>query len=182
MIAEAAHQFGATLVLNGIGIEPFLVEPITFDYNPYLLPLTMEDSWADEHIFRRYQARYVNVVMLKPVHRLVSNLRKGQPLDTQKNWARKYFSKLLPRELSDYSYKAAFDGLFQAGINTEQKIIDNIFKCAYEVTGNPGLKASSVMPKLEQASQLDQNSYIELIGKLSFATWIFALIREKAIN
>ena len=182
VIAETAHQFGATLVLNGIGIEPFLVEPITSDNNPYLLPLTMEDSWADEYIFRRHQTRYVNVVTLKPIYHLVSNLRKGQPRDTQKNWARKYFSRLLPRELSDYSYKAAFDGLFQEGINTEQKTINNIFNCAYEVTGNPKLKASSVAPQLEQASQLEHNSYIELIGKLSFATWIFSLIRERVVN
>lgn len=182
IIAKTAQEFGVKSVLNGIGIEPFLVEPISGGYNSYLAPLTMEDPWADEHIFRHYQCRYVNVAILKPIYHLLRNLRSGLSLDTQKNWSRKFFSEILPRELSEYSYKAGFDGIFQEALESEYQTITGILDCAYQITRNPSLRPSSICEKIEKASQLNYSDYNELMGKISFATWICALSREKLVN
>jgi len=182
VIAKQAQNLGITTVLNGIGIEPFLVEPIIAASNPHLARLAMEDPWPNEYIFSQYQCNYVNVAKLRPIHNLLSSLRKGQPLDVQKLWTRQYFSKILPRELSEYSYKAAFDGIFQAGINSELAAIRNILVLAYEFTENHDLEPGSMMKKLEAASNLTHAENIEVMGKLSFANWINTLVVNELIS
>jgi hypothetical protein len=182
VIAQQAQKFGVRTVLNGIGIEPFLVEPITSASNSYLARLGMEDAWPNEYIFSEYQCTYVNVAQLRLIHNLLCNLRRGQPLDVQKLWARKYFSKILPRELSEYSYKAAFDGIFQAGINSEMSAIREILKVAYEFTKNSNLEPSGIVKKLQVASDLNHAENLEIMGKLSFANWVNSLVAKGLIT
>ena len=182
VIAETASRLGANTILNGVGIEPFLVEPLTSKTNQYLWRLAMEDSWPEEFIFSGFRCSYVNVAKIKPIYQLLLKLRKGQPLDIQKLWARKYFSKLLPRELTEYSYKAAFDGIFQAGLNAEIGNIRAMASAAYEFTGNIKLHPSTLEKKLEKASDLRQDENIEVLGKLSFVSWIHSLMLAKIIG
>ncbi len=180
-IAKFAVSNGATVVLNGIGIEPFLVESFIDDDKFYLQRLTMENVWANEHVFLPKKISYLNVAKLKPVYSRLMSLRRGLDLDRKKIWAREHFASVLPRELSEYRFKAAFDGIFQSGLIAEQESIQRICDVTFAVTGDRAFKSFDVEYFISNASLLKHSEYTEFIATLSYASWINSLVREKLI-
>jgi len=180
-IANTAISLGASAVLNGLGIEPFLVESFIDSNKYYLKRLAMENAWANDFIFIPKGLQYLNVAKLIPVHNRLSSLRVGQDLDRKKLWAREYFSAILPAELSKYSYKAAFDGIFQAGLNAEAKSISEIFDLSFRVSGDTRFKVADMGGLIQNISLLQHKQYVEFIGVLSYALWISALTKEGLI-
>jgi hypothetical protein len=180
-IASSAHSLGATVVLNGLGIEPFLVESFIGANKYYLQRLAMENAWANDFIFLPKGLQYLNVAKIIPVYNRLRSLRIGQDLDRKKLWAREHFSSVIPMELSKYSYKAAFDGIFQAGLNAEAKSISNIFDLSFRISGDSRFKVPDLDRLIQNISLLQHKQYVEFIGLLSYALWINALVREKLI-
>ena len=180
-IAKFAVSNGASVVLNGIGVEPFLVESFIDDDKFYLQRLTMENVWANEYVFRPKKISYLNVAKLKPVYNRLMSLRRGLGLDRKKIWAREHFSSILPTELSKFRYKAAFDGVFQSGLIAERESIQRICDVTFLVTGDRSFKSFDVDYFISNASLLKHSEYTDFIATLSYASWVNGLVREKFI-
>lgn len=181
LIAEAANKYHSKVVFNGIGIEPFLVEPFIKKLNPYLQRKTMEDPWPNDFIFSKFGIRYLNVADISPAFNLLRSIRADQEIDLQKKWARDFFQEYLPKELTQHAYKAAFDGLFQAGLINELDDIKNLIGVAYELTKNKKLKDLNLDYLIENALQLSHQENVNLTAMLSYASWVNSLVKEKII-
>lgn len=181
VIAESAYKLGARVILNGIGVEPFLVESFLDSDNNYLQKNSMEDSWPNDFVFTHLGCRYLNVARTSPVYNKLLSLRSGQGIDLQKKWARSHFKALLPIELSEYSYKAAFDGIFQAGLSKEFETIKDLFEVASEFTESPELKNYPIDFNIENSCQLNQEDNTNFLATLSYVSWVSSLLREKVI-
>jgi len=158
-------------VLQGVAFDSMLVEPIQGNPNEIRWP-TLQDDCLNDYIFTPQGASYIDVAALTPIRQMLLSLRNGQPQDSQKWWARKFFSSVIPPELSNYAYKANFGPLWWDGLMSSSEQIIQVVDTAWKITSLP------VFENFKMQSLFDgMNNGAGRVGfaKLAYANWVHAL-------
>lgn len=176
-MALACQNFGIEVLLTGDGGDNLFAEeiPDNPDQCPWL-PQVFSDPWPSEYI---YGPRGVALVPFFADHGFMDcifNLRRGKGEDNSKWWARKYFERILPRELVNYKYCADFWGLYVSGMQEAIPTIKVLFDQAFELTGNKIFSSSSTTSLLGQ-DMLDpkKEMYQTIEARIAFAVWLHEL-------
>ena len=181
-VIDATNELGAKFVINGIGLDPMLCNPVFGEINEFRLSKHQwEDDWANSYLYRPQGLEYVNASVRNPVISYLWKTRKNQKEDSQKIWARKFFFNKLPDYLTKYRYKGAFDGVYETGLKNNHEEIMNIYDIAYGV-----LEWDELCPKrnrnlLIRSENINQEEEINLMSTLSFAVWIHSMVRDGLI-
>jgi hypothetical protein len=184
-IAKESSERGINIILSGMGFDALLCEnPIQENIN--LLPESwkswmLDDNWFNENIYGKYGITYKSGAASPLLIKKVWAMRKGEGEDLKKWWGRKMFSDYLPKELVNYAYKADNSGEFLDGFLNSKNEISTIFKVAHEVTNLEELSQNSLDSLFHNVHLVDETKDKLILARVSFANWIFGLIREKII-
>ena len=158
-------------VFQGTAFDSMLVEPVQDNPNEIRWP-TLQDNWLHDYVFTPQGSVYIDIAALTPIKQMLLSLRNGQPQDIQKWWARKFFSSVIPPELSNYAYKANFGPLWWDGLLSSSDQITEIVDTAWQITALP------VFENFKMQSLFDgMNNGSGRVGfaLLSYANWVHAL-------
>ena len=110
----------------------------------------------------------------------IASLRLGEGEDVSKWWARRYFKKILPNELSEFGYVADMYGLELDGLEMAKPILRKMFNEVYELTHNNNFSPYETSKLLDiNVFALEFKEYVEYGARLSVATWLHALLRDE---
>ncbi len=178
-VASSARELGAKLVLNGMSLEALLIEPLE-DYKTKLSACKWmwDDSWPNEYIYRPEKVEYINIAGRLPYYRWAARARFEEGYDPLRLWARQFFAEVLPKELVKYQYKAAFDGIYEDGLQRSLKDIEEIGRVAFELTRKKELHPDNMKKYIRRSSKLTHEEYVEMMAIFSFATWIYSALKS----
>lgn len=180
--AEAALEIGASLILNGIGADALLCDSAPSYEMPYSFHRSnLNDEWPNEFIFQPLGCEYISAVTLSPISKLIYRLRRGSSEDSRKLWARHYFSKIIPSELSRFAYKGAHDAVYQEGIEEMTALLDELGDAAYSVTKNELLRPDKLKALASDPANASHEETVLLMARISYCVWIYGLLRDGII-
>ena len=109
----------------------------------------------------------------------LQSLRVGQKEDALKLWARAFFKKLIPYELSEFSYTADFFGYSVSGLEEAKNEIKSLLAEAYETIRHPVFSPDGINKLLNaDFSSMNYTQYCFTCSRLSIAVWLHSLFRE----
>jgi predicted DNA-binding antitoxin AbrB/MazE fold protein len=158
-------------IFQGIAFDEMLVRAVNGNPNDIRWP-TLQDNWMHDYVFAPQGSAYIDLAALSPIKQVLLSLRNSQAQDSQKWWARKFFSSVIPPELSNYAYKANFGPLWWDGLLSSAEQITHIVNIASEVTG------LSVFENFKMQSLFDgMNNNAGRVGfaMLGYANWVHSL-------
>jgi hypothetical protein len=141
----------------------------------------LDDNWFNENIYNKYGITYKSGVASSMLIKKVWKMRNNEGEDLKKWWSRKMFSDYLPQELVNYSYKADNSGGFLDGFLNSNNEILKIFEAAYDVTNLEEFSQNSLDELFDNVHKVDETKDKLILARVSFANWIFGLVREKII-
>ena len=166
--ADALADQGVQLLLNGVGGDALLAEPIKQISQRWML----NEWWSCEFIFFPRGIDYRSAFSLFGVRNALSKLRQDKDEDIQKLWARRQFSNWLPRELNLYSYKSSHDVIFVEGLQDSLEEILEIARITHKIHKNSKLNPDKIYKLLKNFNIIDHSKMIELLASVSFCAWI----------
>jgi len=184
-IAKESNKRGINIILSGMGFDALLCEnPIQENIN--LLPEAwqswmLDDNWFNENIYNKYGITYKSGAASPMLIKKVWKMRNNEGEDLKKWWSRKMFCGYLPKELVNYSYKADNSGGFLDGFLNSKNEILKIFEAAYDVTNLEEFSQNSLDALFDNVHKVDETKDKLILARVSFANWIFGLVREKII-
>lgn len=178
--AVAAREKGARIVVNGTGFDALLCEDARLHLDGQRagqLPLgahpwALFDPWIDEHVYRPRSMHYFCAASIWPLPAILQAMRAGSPADPMKLWARKTFSSWLPRELSEFAYKASHDGWLHDGLAQAADSIHRLLKQVNHVTRRHELDPDAIYAMVRSSPKLGDAGLRRLLSLLSFAVWV----------
>ena len=180
--ANWAVQNSYKYLVNGIGFDTILIDQIANTSEAYFFdPINLDDVWANDFVYNSKGINYVNVASIYCVLKAVITLRRGQPEDTKKLWARAMFSQMIPPELSRFRYKASFGAVYDQGLEQAKSEILEICEVACELTQIHEIRPSVMKVLINGVRSYDFRSEFEFLARLSYANWIYQLDRSKLI-
>lgn len=185
-IANECHKKGVDLVLSGMGFDTLLCENVKEKENSKMpdnwFPWMLEDYWFRQNIYKKYNITYFSGAASQLIIKSIYTLRKNQNEDLKKWWARQTFKEYLPTELVNYSYKADNSGGFLDGFLNSRSEIQDIFRVAHEFTKFKEFNRNELNALYDRAHLVDESKDKLILSRVSFANWIFGLVREKIIS
>jgi hypothetical protein len=132
-LAAACVSAGVTVFLSGAGGDVLLGSDASASICPWL-PGIFHDGWLDDLVYRPHGIRLIPFFAQPSVGTALWSLRRGKGEDIQKIWAREFFDSFLPRELSAFTYRADFWGLYIDGLQQALPSLQRLHERAYELT------------------------------------------------
>lgn len=185
-ISKECEKKKVNIILSGMGFDTLLCESLnTTDNNT--LPINwftwmLDDNWFRENIYNKYNMTYTSGAASQLIIKSIWALRKTQNEDLKKWWARKEFKEYLPSELVNYSYKADNSGGFLDGFLNSSNDISEIYNVAYEITKFKEFNKSELKAMYNNVHKIDENKDKLILSRVSFANWIYGLVRENIIS
>ena len=185
-IAKECDKEGTNVILSGMGFDALLCESVdkiennTMPNNWYTWML--DDNWFKENIYSKYNISYSSGAASQLIIKSIWALRKTQNEDIKKWWARNEFKEYLPAELVNYSYKADNSGGFLDGFLNSKSDISDIFNVAYDITKFKEFSKSELNDLYANVHLVDENKDKLILARVSFANWIYGLVRENIIQ
>lgn len=179
-VANACSHKGIKILLNGNGGDLLLCNDFRLEsslsnnFESYYL----DDPWANNFIYKPRGIHYLSGFCLRRVLNSLHNMRIGKGEDVRKLWARDFFKKYLPIELSAYSYKSAFDGLTSEAVDIYADDIRYITRMAFDLTGHRLLSDKSISNMISEFDDFDTDSKIIFYSAVSFSNWVYGLLRD----
>lgn len=180
-IVEAAVDDGVEIMLCGQGADTLFVDPIPKDGEgiSYNIGNEFVFSWAADLVYRPCGVELISFYGEPMIIEAIHNLRRGQKDDVSKLWARHFFRDFLPRELSEYSYVADFNGLSMSGLELAKPTIENLFEEAYDLTHHSIFSPESTKKMREtNVFEFDYHMYVAYCARISIAVWLHALFEH----
>jgi hypothetical protein len=176
-MALACEQLGIEVLLTGDGGDNLFAEALPDDQNlcPWI-PQVFSDPWPAEYVYGPKGVELIPFFADEGFMDAIYNLRRGQPEDNSKWWARKFFERILPSELVQYDYCADFWGLYISGMQAAIPTIKWLFDQAYDLTGNSLFSPKSTAALFSQ-DLLDakKEMYQRIESRTAFAVWLHGL-------
>ena len=184
--AEKAKSLGAEIVLSGMGFDLVLCEnpksEIENTMPNYWHSWMLDDHWFNEYVYNKYDLTYKSALSSQALIKNIWTLRQFENEDLKKWWTRNFFKEFLPLELVNFAYKADNSGEFMDGFLNAKNEIADLYKLAFELTKNKEF-STVAFDKLYESLQLSDENKIKLIlGRVSFANWIYGLWTNKLIT
>ena len=168
-----------------MGFDALLCEHPTQE-NINLLPKSwkswlLDDNWFNENIYNKFGITYKSGASSPIIIKKVWSMRNQEGEDLKKRWSREVFSDYLPKELVNYAYKADNSGGFIIGLLRSKTEISEAFKAAHRVTQLKEFSQNSLDSLLNNVHLADETKDKLILARVSFANWIYGLVREKII-
>ena len=180
---NAAKSFGVSTILNGIGLDSLLIDAVGPSNKQYCFDISnIDDGWANDYVFEPNGISYVNVGTIPFVRKILIALRKNQPEDLQKLWARAFFRGQIPRELSLFAYKASFGAVYHQGLEASREEILAITSNIYSLTGLSEYLSDSMNLLIDGVLSFDHESEFLFLALLSYAVWVHQLKKDNLIG
>lgn len=175
IIADSCKENGVDILFNGISGDSFFCESVFGNEMPNLWHNWMLDNrWFHENVFYKKQIHYLPVYS-KNIAESIFMERKGMGYDSQKIWARNYFKDYLPKELVYYNYKADHVGDLIVGIQRSYYDVKDIFEFTRSITKKSEFSEENLLKLFDNIEKYNENQLKEIMGKVSYATWIYSL-------
>jgi asparagine synthetase B (glutamine-hydrolysing) len=178
-MAIEAKKMGIEILFTGDGGDNLFSESIPAN-NSFCLwkPQNFTSSWLSEYVYRPKGIELVSFYEEPIIMDHIFNLRKGHLDDNSKLWARSFFSKIIPEELSNYQYRADFWGIYISGFCKAKAEIMNLFDEAYYLTSFKHFSKKYYQSLLSgDYLQTDKEFYQEIESIISVAVWIYGLCK-----
>lgn len=181
MLAKAFAERGCDVVLSGQGGDSLLVDEV-------ISIKSLKFNINDEFINHTNNSRYYEPLGLqlksffanRKIINFFSSIRLGQELDPKKLWIRFWAKKILPIELSEFSYSADFFGLSMQGLENARPTIKLLFEEAYDISHLANFSPKNVKRFLKQdVFSFEFNNYINYCGLISVACWYHSLFNNE---
>lgn len=179
-LANAFASKGCDVVFSGQGGDTLFVDNIDWDaFKGYNIGNEFLFPWEQEFIYRPLGIELVSMFSDTGIIDQITSLRTGEKEDPLKIWSRKFFSRFLPPELSQFTYTADFFGLSMSGLEKAKPTIKLLFEEAYDYIKHPIFSAKEIKRMLRtDVFSLEYKTYCELCTKISIATWLHSLFRK----
>jgi hypothetical protein len=158
-------------VFQGVAFDSVLVDAIDNNPNDLRWP-TLQDNWLHDYVFAPQGSAYIDIAALTPIKQMLLSLRNGQAQDNQKWWARKFFTNVIPPELSNYAYKANFGPLWWDGLQASSEQITHIVDTARQITALPVFENFKMQSLFDGMNNGSGRVGFALLG---YANWVHAL-------
>jgi hypothetical protein len=165
------HEHDVKYVFQGVAFDSALVEAVYDNPNDIRWP-TLQDNWLHDYVFTPQDSAYIDIAALTPIKQMLLSLRNSQAQDRQKWWARKFFSSVIPPELSNYAYKANFGPLWWDGLLSSADQITEIIDTAWQITALPVFKNFKMQSLFDGINNGSGRVGFALLG---YANWVHAL-------
>ena len=180
-LADEFKALGVEVVFSGQGGDTILTESVPEPNRWHGFNLGYEFSVSEESE-QIYSPRGIELVPFfadKNVIDQLQSLRVGQKEDALKLWARAFFKKLIPYELSEFSYTADFFGYSVSGLEEAKNEIKSLLAEAYETIRHPVFSPDGINKLLNaDFSSMNYTQYCFTCSRLSIAVWLHSLFRE----
>ena len=186
LMAKECNSNNIDILLSGMGFDALLCDNIYSNGSNkvpnHWFKWVLDDHWFNENVYSKMNITYKSAAYSQLLIKLIWLLRSGQDEDSKKVWARNFFKDFLPKELVYYSYKADNSGGFLDGFLNAKKEIEKIFRLAYAVTEYKEFSPVALEDLYYNSHLVDEKKDKKIIATVSFAIWIYTLIRDKAID
>jgi len=178
-MADACNRLGIEVLLSGGGGDNLLGQavpaaPSACDWRPQ----TFTDSFPVETVYRPQGIEFGSFFADLGIVDAIYRLRRGQPDDHRKLWARNFFREFLPGELIHFHYCADFWGRSIDGLLSAQEEIRVIHRQAFEFTGNSYFAKANLEHLLAQDLYRPKKElYQRIEARASSATWVCSLAK-----
>lgn len=185
MVASATRSLGADILLNGNAGDSLLGHGFAGHINGSVPdgydPWSITDIWTVETIFKPLGINYLCPFALHSVIRAFISIRRNEPEDHMKLWARKVYGSILPYQLSRYAYKANHDCWVADGLRSAEGEIREVINTAYHVTKNSKLNSDDMVSIAKNYFHATTKEKHEFLIKLSFSVWVYGFVRDGLI-
>ena len=175
-LAQAFADKGVDVVFTGQGGDTLLATEINSDFAGYNIQNEFTFPWEQDLLYGPKGIKLVSVFSDTKIIDHIFSLRINQKDDPLKLWARQFFKPILPKELSDYTYRGDFFGLSISGLNDAIPSIKELFAEAYELTHH-SIFLEKELDNCDVFS-LQYKTYTQLCTKISIAVWLHSLFRN----
>jgi hypothetical protein len=165
-------------VFQGVAFDSVLVDAIDNNPNDLRWP-TLQDNWLHDYVFAPQGSAYIDIAALTPIKQMLLSLRNGQAQDNQKWWARKFFTNVIPPELSNYAYKANFGPLWWDGLQASSEQITHIVDTARQITALPVFENFKMQSLFDGMNNRSGRVGFALLG---YANWVYALHKANRLT
>lgn len=139
-------------------------------------PQTFSDHFSQKYAYRERGVRFCSFFEDPAIINAIYSLRRGQSDDRRKIWARKYFERVLPKKLVDYSYCADFWGRDIEGLSSNFEACLRQIKGAFIHTGHPFFNPEQFVKMYKNHGlKCDQRNHQILEARISAAVWVNAI-------
>ncbi len=180
-LVQAATDDGIEFMFTGQGADTLFVDAVAnvgdlpaFNIgNEFLFSETQDMCYSPKGI------ELVSFFGDKSIIEALCNLRSGRGDDVQKYWARGFFKDILPRELSDYAYRADFFGTSMSGLELAKPTIARLFRQANELLPH-NLFSKRGTEEMLRTNVFDFKceTYQLFCSKVSIAVWLNSLFNN----
>ncbi len=179
-MARACEELGIEVLFTGNGGDNVFADALSTDPAACSwMPQVFVDSWLDDLVYAPSGVQVVPFYADRGILNIIYNLRAGQGIDSRKQWARNFFSDLLPQELVEFTYCADFWGLYIDGLSAALPTVRHLFKRAYDMTLQPCF-SSAAMDKLlgQDLLRAEKTTYQRIEARVSLAVWLNTLAKS----
>jgi len=184
-IAEECNNEGVEFLFSGMGFDALLCDyPISKSENEFpdsWFSWMLDDNWFNENVYDKFNITYKSAAASPLIIKTIWALRRKQSEDLKKWWARETFKDFLPSELVNYAYKGDNSGGFVDGFMNAKNDIANLFQVAYDITNFNEFNPANLHDLSQNVHLVDERKDKLILGRVSFANWIFGLLRDKII-
>lgn len=180
-LVKAAVEDGVEIMLSGQGADTLFVDSIPksgqgISYNignEFVFP------WSYDLVYKPHGIELLSFYADTSIIDAIHNLRRGEHQDASKLWARHFFKEFLPRELSEFSYVADFNGLSLGGLEQAKPVIGQLFDEAYDLIKHPIFSPEGTRTMREtNVFEFDYHLYSAYCARISIAVWLHALFEH----
>jgi len=182
-MALACKKLGIEVLLTGDGGDNLFAEELPENPNecPWL-PQVFNDPWPADLIYDPQGVQLVPFFADEGFMNCIYNLRRGKPEDNSKWWARKYFERVLPKELVNYNYCADFWGLYISGLQNAIPTIQQLFKQALELINDKAFSDKEFERLINQdLLNAKKEMYQVIEARTAFAVWLNGLKKVEGV-
>lgn len=180
-VATAFSEKNVEVVLTGQGGDSLLAEDFRniSQFKGFNIQNEFTFPWEEDFLYIPRGIQLVSFFSDKNIIDQISSLRAGQGSDALKWWARGFFKKLLPKELSEFAYYGDFFGHSMSGLELAKPTIKTLFEETYDLMGHPLFSPEQTKDFLnEDVFSFDYKKYSLYCTKISIAVWLHGLFRE----
>jgi hypothetical protein len=175
-MASACKELGVQVLISGAGGDVLLGTEAGMQTCSWTTGIFF-DHWSNDLIYKIYDVEVHPFFANKNIANTLWNLRRGQPEDIEKRWARIFFNNFLPKKLSKFSYRSDFWGLYIDGLINALPFLLKIQSHAFELTGDSYFDKDNIRIFEEiDFRECNQQVYQKIEARCSLAIWVCSLL------
>lgn len=178
-MAQLFEKSNVDLVFNGMGLDTILcLAPKDKENMNQWYPFMFDDCWFRDYVYKPKNIYFTPAINSTFLVNTIWNLRWSLQEDNTKQWARKIFSDFLPKELTNFNYKADHAGLLIDGIKSNLLTIEYLFEFVYNETKLLEFSKDKFEKLFTNYHLSDDHKIKMILSKTSYAVWVYSLLKE----